>query len=922
MPVDEVLRILGADGESGLAEAEVRRRSQETGPNELTESRGRGLLAIFIEQVTSLMVIVLLVACVVSLLLGEVSDAVAILAIVLLNAVLGVKEEYKAEQAIAALRRMAVPVVKTKRDGQILEISARDLVPGDIVFLEAGSMVPADCRLLKCESLRVQEASLTGESEPVEKWCEPLDRGDDIPLGDRVNMGYMGTPVVAGRGTGIVTAIGMETELGRIAGMIQTQQEEATPLQRRLDRLARNLAFAALFLVFLIVLLGLGRGEEPKLLFLTAVSLAVAAIPEGLPAVVTIALALGAERMLRHRALIRRLPAVESLGSVTVICTDKTGTLTENMMTVTILDAAGHRMDLAQRIMKTGPRSLPEKEPLDLTGQPVMTLLLMGGVLCNDAFLRDRPDGTVSAVGDPTEGALVVAAARAGLRKDKLDLWLPRLSEIPFDSERRLMTTMHGFEDVRSILPPNLLDALTALSILDAGRLAFTKGAIDSLLPTCDRILDSGGARDMADDDRDRILRSHNELAGKGMRVLGIAYHTEGTAEDGFSENNPEHRLVYVGMAGILDPPRPQALQAILICREAGIRPVMITGDHPLTARHIAGELNIGNDSGILTGRQIDELPEDQLDEEVGRVDVFARVTPSHKLRIVQALKNRGQIVAMTGDGVNDAPALKMADVGVAMGRTGTDVAKEAADMVLQDDNFATIVHAVREGRVIFDNIRKFIRFILASNSAEILVMLVAPMLGMPLPLYPLQILWVNLLSDGLPAVALAVEPGERKVMKRPPVDPRVGIFTRQMVFQIVWVGALLGVLSLGMGYAQWSAGDPAWRTLIFTTLTFGQMANVLAVRTGKESLFRAGIMSNRPLLIAVLLTCVLQLAVIYVPFMQTVFKTVPLTTGQLGMCLAFSSLVFWALEGEKLVLKLLDPASRKIPPASANWES
>jgi Ca2+-transporting ATPase len=913
MAVDEVLHLLDTDGESGLTEAEVRRRSQETGPNELIESRGRGILFIFIEQVTSLMVIVLLVACGVSLLLGEVSDAVAIFAIVLLNAILGVKEEYKAERAIAALRRMAVPVVRTKRDGQVLEISSRDLVPGDIVLLEAGNMVPADCRLLMCESLRVQEASLTGESEPVEKWCEPLDRGDDTSLGDRVNMGYMGTSVVAGHGAGVITAIGMETELGRIAGMIQTQQEEATPLQRRLDRLARNLAFAALFLVFLIVLLGLGRGEEPKLLFLTAVSLAVAAIPEGLPAVVTIALALGAERMLRHRALIRRLPAVESLGSVTVICTDKTGTLTENTMTVTILDAAGHRIDLTQRIMKTGPRFIPDKEHLELAGQPAMNLLLLGGALCNDAILRDRPGGSLSAVGDPTEGALVVAAARAGLHKNKLDRLLPRLSEIPFDSERRLMTTVHVLKDVRSELEPNLLEALDAASIPEGVDLAFTKGAIDSLLPACDRVLDSGGVRSMAEADRDKILKSHDELAGKGMRVLGIAYNTNRVTEGGSSENNPERFLVYVGMVGILDPPRPQALQAVLTCQEAGIRPVMITGDHPLTARHIAAELSIGKDSNVLTGRQIDELPEDQLEDEVSRVDVFARVNPAHKLSIVKALKNQGQIVAMTGDGVNDAPALKTADVGVAMGLTGTDVAKEAADMVLQDDNFATIVHAVREGRVIFDNIRKFIRFILASNSAEILVMLTGPMLGMPLPLYPLQILWVNLLSDGLPAVALAVEPGEKNVMKRPPVDPSVGIFTRQMVFQIVWVGALLGVLCLGMGYNLWAAGDPSWRTLIFSTLTFGQMANVLAVRTGKESLFRAGIMSNRPLLIAVLLTCVLQLAVIYVPFLQTVFKTVPLSAEQLGMCLAFSSLIFWALEAEKLVLKLFNPAPGEI---------
>ena len=908
----EVFQILGSDPERGLEEEEAAGRLARHGPNQLADKPGRGLQALFFRQFASLMVVVLLVACLVSLLLGEIADAVSILIIVLLNAALGVREEYKAEKAIAALRRMTVPLAKVKRGEEVREVSSRDLVRGDVVLLEAGDLVPADCRLFACEGLRVQEASLTGESEAAEKACQVVEDGEEIPLGDRFNMAYMGTAVVHGRGAGVITATGMDTELGSIAGMIQSQDEESTPLQRRLDRLAKNLALGALFLVMLVVLLGLWRGEEIQLLFVTAVSLAVAAIPEGMPAVVTIALALGAERMLREKALIRRLPAVESLGSVTVICTDKTGTLTENVMTVTILDAAGYRLDLTQKIMKTGMRSAPADRLLDLANRPVMTLLLTGGALCNDASIRTLPDGTFSIVGDPTEGALVVAAARAGLGKRDLDRLLPRREETPFDAERRLMTTVHAVPPDLSGMPPSLTRCLRDLSPPGTAGVLFTKGAMDSLLPECDRVLLREGALPLDRGGRERILEKHDDLAVRGMRVLGIACRPVPSAGSVSPGRNSGPGLVYVGMVGILDPPRPRVFEAVRVCREAGIRPVMITGDHPLTAAHIARELAIGDNRPVLTGREIEGLSDRELEGAVARTDVYARVSPAHKLRIVRALKERGHIVAMTGDGVNDAPALKSADVGVAMGITGTEVAKEASDIVLQDDNFATIVRAVREGRIIFDNIRKFIRFILASNSAEILVMLAGPLMGMPLPLFPLQILWINLLSDGLPAVALAVEPGEPGVMERPPLDPRTGIFSRRMVFQILWVGALLGVLSLGMGYTLWSAEDPAWRTVVFSALTFGQMANVLAVRTGSTSLFRAGVLSNRPLVGAVILTCALQLAVIYLPFLQPVFRTVPLTAAQLLMVLAVSSLVFWAVEVEKWVLGFSGLGDRK----------
>jgi Ca2+-transporting ATPase len=873
-----------------------------SGPNRLVEKDRRSLKAIFFEQIRSLIVVVLLLAGAVSLILREFADAAAILAIVLVNAFLGVREEYKAEKAIAALRRLAVPRVKIVRDNRIDEVGAQDLVPGDIILLEAGDVVPADCRLLAAEGLSILESSLTGESEPVEKWQAALDDQDDISLGDQVNMAFMGTAVVHGHGRAVITATGMHTELGRVAGMIQEQEEEATPLQRRLDRLAGHLALAALALVLFMVLLGFVRGEPPRLLLLTAVSLAVAVIPEGLPAVVTIALALGAERMLRYKALIRRLPAAESLGAVTVICTDKTGTLTENTMTVTILDAAGRRLDLAHKLMKTGLRLDPAEKTLDLSDYPVMSLLLAGGALCNDAALRERPDRKISAVGDPTEGALVVAAAKAGIVKKKLDEVMPRLSEVPFDSDRRMMTTVHGF-DRTGLELPGALGKMLDLSLQGGEeRIVFTKGSIEKLLPLCNRIMDAGGPRTLSEDDRKKILKSHDELAGMGMRILGIAFRGGGEAASTEKESDPEGDLIYVGMAGILDPPRPEALRAVQTCMAAGIRPVMITGDHPLTAGHIAGELGIGNKAEVMTGVQMDQMPESRLAREVKQISVFARVSPAHKLRIVSALRRSGDIVAMTGDGVNDAPALKSADVGVAMGQAGTEVAKEAADIVLLDDNFATIVHAVREGRIIFENIRKFVLFILASNFAEILVMLAGPLIGMPLPLSPIQILWINLLSDGLPAVALAVEPGEKDTMERAPVDPGAGVFTRSIVLRIIWVGFLLGGLSIGLGYTFWTGGDPAWRTLIFSTLTFGQMANVLAIRTGRQSLFKAGIMSNKPLLGAVLLTCFLQLTVVYLPPFQQLFKTVPLTMAQLGVCLLSSSVVFWAIEGEKLL--------------------
>ncbi|NOZ29425.1 MAG: cation-translocating P-type ATPase [Chloroflexi bacterium] len=915
-PVD-VLARLETDAERGLSQAEAQRRLAEYGPNELIEHGLKSPWLILWEQLTAMMVVILIVAAVVSAALGDYKDAIAIVAIVVLNAVLGFTQEYRAEKAMAALKKLSVPTVKVRRDGHVQEISARELVPGDIVLLEAGDLVPADGRLLESINLRVQEAALTGESEPVEKSPGALDY-EDLPLGDRRNMVYMGTVVTYGRGVAVVTATGMHTELGRIAEMIQTVKREPTPLQRRLEQLGHGLAVAALVIVAVVFVLGVLRGEDLRLMFLTAISLAVAAVPEGLPAVVTIALALGAQRMLRRRALIRKLPAVETLGSVTVICSDKTGTLTENRMTVTVLDVAGKTVSLTEVLQRGQPvwtrfgnphpapeapaeeAAAPDLPEADARGEetldPSLQLLLAGAALCNDAILEPVDDGSgrLRALGDPTEGALVVAAAQFGLLKAELERALPRIAEVPFTSERKRMTTVHRVPSSQEQRPAWLP------SLGDGAAVVFTKGAVDTLLEVSSQVWVDGRVEPLDDQWRRRIQAANDRLAQDGMRVLGVAYRLlEAPPADG-EEETLERDLIFVGLVGMIDPPRPEVKEAVQTCKTAGIRPIMITGDHPLTARHIAQELGIATDGRVITGQDLARMDIEELETIVEEVPVYARVSPEHKLKIVQALQDQGHIVAMTGDGVNDAPALKKADIGVAMGITGTDVAKEAADMVLLDDNFATIVAAVEEGRTIYDNIRKFIKYTLTSNTGEIWVMLAAPFLGMPLPLLPLQILWVNLVTDGLPGLALTLEPAERDTMRRPPHHPQESIFGRGMSWDILWGGLLMGLVSLGMGYWAWSAAHPTWQTMVFTTLTLSQMGNALAIRSERDSLFRIGLLSNKPLLGAVLSTFILQLAVIYVAPLQGIFKTVALPPGDLAISLALSTVVFWGMELRK----------------------
>ena len=892
--VQETLQSLGTNAETGLTSTEVQERLDRYGPNELIERGKKSAWWILLEQFKEVMVIVLIIAAIVSALLGEYTEVVVILAIVVLNAILGFSQEYRAEQAMAALKKMAVPSVRVRRDGRIQEVSSTELVPGDIILQEAGNLVPADSRMIETVNLKVQESALTGESDPVEKLTD-VRSGDDVPLGDQYNMLFMGTVVTYGRGTAVVTETGMDTELGHIADLIQEVGDKKTPLQRRLAQLGKTLALVALVIIAFVVVTGLLRGDDLETLFLTGVSLAVAAIPESMPAVVTITLALGSQRLLQRNALIRKLPAVETLGSVTVICTDKTGTLTENRMTVTILDVAGNTEDLETLVDRRGKlvraRLVSDDSDPELNA---LSVLVCAGALCNDAVLDTDSQGVQRAIGDPTEGALLLAANTLGFDKGELEAECPRVAEVPFTSERKRMTTIHK-------LSPEIQQ--THMPWQGAPYILLTKGAIDGLIEISDRVLYGSQVVPMDETMRKRILDANAQFAQQGQRVLGVAFRVLDSVDSTISEDQMETGEVFVGLIAMMDPPRPEVKEAVATAKKAGIRPVMITGDHPLTAVQIAKDLSITDNDNYLSGQDLAQMTQKKLEDLVEDVSVYARVAPEHKLDIVKALQNEGEIVAMTGDGVNDAPALKRADIGVAMGITGTDVSKESADMVLLDDNFTTIVAAVEEGRTIFDNIRKFIKYTLSSNTGELFLMLIGPMLGMPLPLLPLQILWVNLITDGLPGLALAEEKGERGIMERSPFNPKESIFSRGLGSQIIWIGILLGIVSLGVGMIYW-LNDPngPWQTMIFTTLVLAQMGNALATRSSRDSLFRIGLFSNRLMVGAVMLGFVLQLLLIYVPIFQTVFKTQPLSMQDLFICLIASAVVFVVLELSKLV--------------------
>ena len=903
----EVLQQLGSDPGPGLTSAAVQQRQAQHGSNELVERAGRSRAEIIREQLTGVLTLLLLIAVVISVILGDWLEAVVILIIVIINAILGYTQEYKAEQSLAALKRMSVPKVRVRRDGQVAEVSAAALVPGDVVILETGNIVPADGRVILGVNLRVEEAALTGESEPVEKDPE-LVFETDRPLGDRRNMVYSGTLINYGRGEFVVTGTGMQTELGHIAGMIQGVEQERTPLQVRLDRLGKVLAYAALALVAVIIILGLWRGGTLKELLLTAVSLAVAAVPEALTAVVTIALSLGAQRMLKRKALIRKLPAVETLGSVTVICSDKTGTLSLNRMTVTALDIADHTFHLVQAADETGFELMPLDNVPSPGAQPTLDLLLIAGALCNDAVLSadEKHVGRYRALGDPTEGALVVAAAYAGIRKDDLDGAFPRVAEVQFDSVRKRMTTVHRTPQSEDELPASLKpvwERRTNPAV--PPYLSFTKGAIDGMVAIASQVWVEDQAKPLDHGWRARIMAAHDKMAGKGMRVLGVGLRTWDHPPDEDTAKSVECDLILLGLFGMIDPPRPEVRGAVMACRSAGIRPVMITGDHPLTARHIAQQVGITDSDRFLTGQELDRMSAAELAEATREVSVFARVSPEHKLKLIDAYQGQHNIVAMTGDGVNDAPALKKADIGVAMGITGTDVAKGASDMVLLDDNFATIVAAVEEGRIIYDNIRRFIKYLLTCNTSEIAVMLLGPILGMPLPLLPLQILWMNLVTDGLPALALGVEPAEKDVMKRPPYSATESIFGRGMAQFIIGIGTLMSIISIGAAWELWHLGDPAWQTALFTTLVFTQLAVALEARSEEYSPFRIGLLRNRSMVFALVVTVVLQLLVVYVPAAQRIFHTKSMPLRDLAISIGLSVLVLAVIEAWKAIMRL-----------------
>jgi Ca2+-transporting ATPase len=701
-----------------------------------------------------------------------------------------------------------------------------------------------------------------------------------------------------------VVETAMQTELGRIAELIQSVESEQTPLQKRMARLGRSLAFGALGIVAIVFILGIFRGESLEDMFFTAVALAVAAVPEGLPAVVTISLALGAQRMLRRQALIRKLPAVETLGSVTVICSDKTGTLTENRMTVKVLDVAERTADIEETLR----HGMPILKAADARQQPTwraLSMLLVSGALCNDAQIRTDPEveGDFTTVGDPTEGALLVAAARHDLWKNDLERNLPRIAEVPFSSERKRMTSIH---QLASQDPTEKVTRDLCLVIHSEGApyVAFTKGAVDGLISISDRVWVQGDHQPLDETWRSRILSANDRMAQDGLRVLGLACRSVDTLPDEKNIEGLEQNLVFIGMVGMLDPPRPEVKKAVGTCKTAGIRTVMITGDHPLTAQRIAQDLGISSNGQAITGADLEKMGATDLEAIVEQISVYARVSPEHKLNIVNALQTQGHIVAMTGDGVNDAPALRRSDIGVAMGITGTDVAKEASDMVILDDNFATIVEAVEEGRTIYDNVRKFVKYTLTSNVGEIIVMLLAPLIGMPIPLTALQILWVNLVTDGLPGLALGLEPAERDIMRRPPIPPGESIFARGVGAQMIRIGLIMGLVSIGVGYWGWTTGNANWRTMVFTTLTLTQMGNALAIRSSRDSLFTIGLLSNKPLLGAVLLTFVLQILVIYLPPLQNLLSVNALPPIELAISIVASTLIFVAVETEKLFIR------------------
>jgi len=881
LEASEVVRALQTSPTRGLTTEQVARRVVKYGPNELVEPPRATLWRMILEQFNNFIVIVLIVASIVSALLGDYIEAGAIMAIVVLNALLGVIQEHRAEEALAALQRLAAPEAHVIRDAHRQAMPARDLVPGDVVLLEVGNYVPADLRLVETVNLKIEEAALTGESVPVQKDARVVLTQDEV-LGDRRNTAFSGTLVSYGRGRGVVVSTGMNTQIGMIAAMLQSVHEEPTPLQRRLDQLGKLLGWASLVICGLVFVVGWVRGVAPLEMFLVAVSLAVAAVPEGLPAVVTITLAMGMREMIQRHALIRRLSSVETLGSTTVICSDKTGTLTQNQMTVTRLWVDGIDIQITGSGYEPIGEFRVDGTTVNLKDYPASTTALWVAALANDAQIEVGEDEDVNAVprvvGDPTEAALIVAAAKTGTDLDVLEHAYPRIDEIPFDSTRKRMTTIH------KILSPQPEDA----SPFYDGRLrgwevAAIKGAPDVILDLCTyyQCMDDT-SKPLTDRVRKRILDANVHMAKQALRVLAVAFRVEKDMPDEATPERVEQDMTFVGLLGMIDPPRAQAMPAIQKARQAGIRTVMITGDYPDTARAIAEEIGLLElDHQVIAGTELEQMDDDRLQREVMRTDVFARVSPEHKVRIVDALKHNRQIVAMTGDGVNDAPALKRSDIGVAMGITGTDVAKETADMVLTDDNYASIVAAVEQGRVIYANIRKFVFYLLSCNLAEIAVIFIAVLAGLPSPLTAIQLLWLNLITDGAPALALGMEKGDPDTMTRPPRPPDESIINREMRLRIGIQTVAIATVTLvaywiGLGFQH--EHTVLAGTMAFVTLSFSELLRAFTARSEHYPMLKIGLFSNKVMFFAVASSLLLLLLVIYVPFLQPVFNTVPLT--------------------------------------------
>lgn len=859
-PLETLLSQWPQVSKQGLSQVEAAQRLAEVGWNELTVKKGESPLKKFLQQFTDFIVLILIGAALISGLLGEWLDTIAIIVIVILNAVIGFIQEYRAEQAIEALKKLTAPTARVVRDGQVQIIPAREVVPADLILLEQGDVVPADARLIVTQSLRVEEAALTGESVPVKKDANAVVLSD-APIGDRRTMVYASTQVTYGKGRAVVTATGMQTELGRIAGLVESVEDDKTPLQEQLDRVGKYLVYAALTIVGMVFLIGLARGEDPLHMFLVAVSLAVAAVPEGLAAVVTIALALGVRRMAARNALIRRLPSVETLGSTTVIASDKTGTLTQNTMTVRKIVVNDIIVDV------TGEGYQPEGEFL-VQGQPISDQLradvaevLRIGELANTAELRRHEQtGRWEVIGDPTEGAILVAAAKIGLWRDQLDAFT-QIAELPFDSDRKRMSMI--------VRRPN-------------GRLRlYVKGAPDVILDLCTHYLDHGVARPLTPEERAVILQINRDLADQALRVLGVAFRSLQYIPEEPTPESMEHDLVFAGLIAMIDPPRLEATAAVAEARRAGIQTVMVTGDHLATAGAIGRAMQLFDEDDVaITGQDLERMSDEELIARVEAIKAYARVSPEHKLRIVRAWKAKGQIVAMTGDGVNDAPALKEANIGIAMGITGTDVAKGAADMVLADDNYATIVHAIEEGRAIFDNIRRFVHFLLSCNIGEIITMFVGTLLGWPLPLLPIQILWINLATDSLPALALGVEKAEPGIMLRPPRPTSENIITGRLLRIMLFQGLIIGAVTLaafGIEYFLRGAGEERARVLAFSTSIFAQNVHAFNLRSSTISVFKLGLFSNRALVGAFVTVVLSELAIIYIPFFHPIFQTMPL---------------------------------------------